>query len=362
MDVRRWSSTALDPSVRGVIRLENAGLIEQNGTLIAHGWLDIDSMGLLRVDEYQREVLHQRGRRLHQALMDGAVFPDIVLGMRGQRISFPKGSNVCELHDPVYIIDGLQRVFACKTAAEMKPELANTLKIGAEVRFDTNQEVERQLFDDLNTKRIPVSANVLLRNLRNKHPAILTLYGLCHTDKDFALYERVCWNQRMSKQEIVTATVFVKAMKTLHSLVGAMGSASAGRIASELDAVTKRMKLATFRRNVVTFFDALDEAFGIRTIEYNQTITHLRGNFLNAVGKMFGAHENFWEGDVLRIDAQMRRKLASFPINDPEIRRLAGAGNSALPLLYAMLLEHMNKGMRRNMLVKRKIDADASAN
>lgn len=120
-EVRKWSAMPLEPSEKGTIKLRNAGLREHKGQLVAHGWLDLESMGLLRVDEYQREELRKRyGKKaLHTAVLEGAEFPVIVLGMRGDKVSFPKGSSDCLLLNDTYIIDGLQRVLACKRAAEI---------------------------------------------------------------------------------------------------------------------------------------------------------------------------------------------------------------------------------------------------
>ena len=55
------------------------------------------------------------------------------------------------------------------------------------------------------------------------------------------------------------------------------------------------------------------------------------------------------------IDAGQKSKLKSFPIEDPTIIRLAGAGNAAGLLLYRHLIDHMNKGRQssRYMVTRR---------
>lgn len=358
LETRRWSGVAVDTSQQGTVRLLNAGLDERDGEVIAHGWLDLESMNLLRVDDYQREVLSiTSGKRgtLRTAVEEGVRLPDIMLGMRGQRVSFPKGSSICNLLDKVYIVDGLQRVFALKSHAERFPEQAKHLRIGAEVRFGTDKEIERELFNKLNTCRTPVSPNVILRNLRDKHPGVLTLYGLCHTDKDFALYERVCWNQRMTRQELITAMMLAKAARTLHNS-GSRGERGS-EIAGTLDTCAKNSGLHTFRTNVVEFFDVLDSCWGVRTIEYNQAATHLRGNFLLVLAKLFNMHYDFWKENNLFVESSLKRKLKTFPVLDPEISRLCSAGTMALPILSNYLLEHMNKGKRTGRLHKKVTDA-----
>src|ERR1700682_3863362 len=90
-ETRRWSGVAVDTSQHGTVRLLNAGLDERDGEIIAHGWLDLESMNLLRVDDYQREVLSFNGSRkgsIREAIEEGVRLPDIMLGMRGQRLSF----------------------------------------------------------------------------------------------------------------------------------------------------------------------------------------------------------------------------------------------------------------------------------
>lgn len=357
MDMRRWNALPLEPGEQGVVRLHNAGLIERGSQINAHGWLDLESINLLRVDEYQREVLRGKAyTKLFKVAQEGAAFPDIMLGMRGQRIRFPKGASVCELLDPVYIVDGLQRVFALKSVAAAEPERAAQIRIGAEVRFDTTKSTEQELFRVINTQRTPVSPNVILRNMREQHPSILTLYGLCHSDKNFALYERVCWNQRMSRQELLTALILTRASRTLHQadhmLMGSGDKTS--NLAPSLDAIMEDISMMQFRRNIGAFWDMVDACYGVRTVEYNQLASQLCGNFLVTLSRLLAVHENFWDGHKLVIDAAHRHRLASFPVQDPEVARLAGAGNATMPLLYAMMVEHMNKSKRTHRLILRR--------
>ena len=78
--------------------------------LILRGVIDPLSLGKLKIDEYQREVLSSaKISKIKKGLRARRV-PDIVLGMRGHRIREVDGSVY--LLDPVYIIDGLQRVTA----------------------------------------------------------------------------------------------------------------------------------------------------------------------------------------------------------------------------------------------------------
>lgn len=342
------------------VRLLNAGLLERpSGEVVAHGWLDIPSIRALGVAPYQREVLGatsgKRTSPIRRALANGASLPDIMVGMRGDNYDVKGGAMI--LLDKCFVVDGLQRISQMLFHAELNPEEAKSLLIGAEVRFNTTEASEKDLFLVLNTSRVPVSPNVILRNLRDKHHAILTLYGLTHTDSKFALYDRVSWEQRMAKAEVLTALMLAKTAKAMHSIgtFASGGTERAESIANVLDTITKRVGMANFRKNVVHFFDVVDECFGLRTIKYKELAPQLKGNFLVTLGRVFAAHSNFWdeENKELFVDAPNRNKLALFPIDDPEVIRLAGAGNMAQPILYTMLVDHMNKGKRTNQLKRR---------
>lgn len=341
------------------IRLMNAGLDERGSEIVAHGWLDLDAMRALRVDDYQREVLSgHSGRKvtvLQRAVADGARLPDIMIGMRGEKYE-AKGHSMVLL-DRCYIIDGLQRIAALLHYADAHPEESKDLRIGAEVRFDTTKEIEKELFQVLNTSRVPVSPNVILRNLRDKHQSILTLYGLCHSDSKFALFQRVSWQQRMTRTDLLTALMLAKTAMSLHASTGlSIRTERAPQAGVQLDKAAKAFGLNTFRRNVAEFFEVVDQSFGIRAISYVESCPQLKTNFLNALAKVFALHENFWDdkGNLV-VDHIVKRKLATFPIEDPEVRRLASAGNMALPILFNMLTEHLDKGKRLHRLKKRDV-------
>jgi hypothetical protein len=49
----------------------------------------------------------------------------------------------------------------------------------------------------------------------------------------------------------------------------------------------------------------------------------------------------------------LRRKIKQFPLNDPQVSQLAGAGGQANIILYQMLLKHINSGKRIKRLRSR---------
>ena len=345
------------------IKLLSAGLDDRDGEIIAHGWLDIDSIKQLLVDDYQREVLSRQGRRgkIATAVSEGARLPDIMLGMRGENFSSQKDTMV--LQDKVYIIDGLQRVSAMLQAAEEDPELLKKLRIGAEVRFSTSRAKERDLFLVLNGSRIPVSPNVILRNIRDSNKAVLTLYGLSNTDPRFALRGKVQWDQRQTRGQLATALTLVKAGNSLHRHIRGYGPRNSVKVggttgpihlASALETKATNIGLAVFRHNMTELFDAIDKAWGIRNVEYTEMAAQLKSNFIMTLSRLFSDHDNFWDGDKLSVETVLIKKLGTFPLQDPHMARLAASGSQTLPILYNYMRDHMNKGKRTNKLVPRK--------
>lgn len=359
-----------------VVKVLNGALEEApDGSIVLRGTLAMDSLQGLRVDDYQREVLSTSGSggrktsKIRKGIETGARMPNIELGMRGQ--NFDSSGRTFILKDPVYIVDGLQRVSAMLQYLEDHEGKPNgALPLGAEIHFKTNKQLEKERFAALNgSLRTPVSPNVLLRNMRESHPALLTLYGLSTRDKDFALYERVTWNQRMKQGELLTAMSVVKAVLNLHrpivelTKVGSQrgGNKVKGPASSPennralavpvLDRVAREIGLQTFRENVKDFFSLIDECFGIRSIEYGEAQGHLRSNFLTVLGSFIANNPQLWEDEdqhSMKIDRWTRDRLKSFPVNDPEIRRLSAAGTMVIPTLYNYLLNHMNKHKSKN--------------
>lgn len=347
------------------IKLQDASLHESNGEIVAHGWLDIESLDLLKVDDYQREVLAATGKsktQLQRALEKGARLPDVMLGMRGQE--YKSYGDTMTLVNKVYIVDGLQRVFALKQFAERFPEKAKNVLIGAEIRFDTTRSKEMELFRALNMFRIPVSPNVNLRNVRDKHPGVLTLYGLSVSDASSPIYGRVTWTQRMGRGELLTALMTCKVARAIHlgtgarakkgSVIKTAADTSSRNFPTALDAIVDKIGLKTYRSNIITFFNLVDECFGFSKIEYREASVQTKGNFLVALCTLLAKHSNFWEGNNLVVNAADKKRLSAFPLQDPEIARLSAAGNMAIGILINLMATHFNKGRTRNRLQPRQ--------
>ena len=343
-----------------IVRLDQATLDDKGGQIVAHGWLNLEALQNLRVGDYQREILEVAGRKssIRDAVKNDVRLPDIMLGMRGQKYTSRGGAMLLE--NDVFIIDGLQRVAALRKHAVDNPEEAAKVRIGAEVRFDTTRDTEETLFTILNVKRRAMSPSVILRNKRNHSDGVAILYGLSMNDKNFALYGKVCWDQEMHRGELTTAVSFAKACITLlrHTAPGGRQISNSGSLPKTLDAMANANGLHNFRANIMAFYEILDEAWGLRGIKYSDRATHTRVNFMIQLAAVFSDHEEFWDVNKLVLDASQKSKLKSFPIEEPTIIRLAGAGSAAGMLLYRHIIDHFNKGRQasRHLTLRRMDD------
>ena len=354
------------------VKILDASLHETtDGDIVAHGVVANECLGMLRVAPYQREVISTQGRKtsLVKAVEDGALLPAVALSMRGQK--FSERGNTMTLHDPVYIVDGLQRISAIKMVLEAKPEL-DIEPIEATIYFGKDEEWEKERFKVLNTRAIKVSPSVLLRNERENHPSVLTLYGLSTNDPSFALYQKVSWDQRPKRGELITGLTLAKIARTLHGTSGSpraidvsSGIRGGGygrentrgpmRALTSLDAVAQAVKLMNFRENIKEFFELIDKAWGLRKIEYGAMAVQMRGNILLTTAAVLAAHEDFWVDGERRlvVENSVLSKFRTFPLGDPEIMRLASAGHMAIRILFDLMVEHLNKGKRKNRLRQR---------
>jgi hypothetical protein len=339
------------------VKLDNSGLQDTDGEIVAVGFLDVEAMRALKFDDYQREFLgstSKGGSRLThimRALHQGVRLPGIVIGTRGANYSTERNS-IMVLENDTYVIDGRQRVESILQFADAHPDKAKSLSVSVEVRFNTDKDIEQKLFHALNAWRTTVSGNVLLRNMRKDYYGVQVLYDWTHSRRSLLL-NRVQWDQRMKRGELLTGIALAQVATTLHNF-GRYASGGAEVLARHLENQLNRFAGQELRDNVIYFFDLIDEAFGLSKIEYRERATILRVNFLTGVALLFAGNENFWRGRNLHVTGEMRRKLARFPVGDPEVMRLAAAGQNALPILLDLLTTHMNKAAKKNRLRPRR--------
>lgn len=330
------------------VKISNGALDQAGDDIVLRGVISPDSLILLHSDDYQREILSGASfEGLCKALKTGSV-PDVILGMRGQRTSERDGHFY--LQDPVYIVDGLQRITAAKHVMASSPDIEP--RLGATIHFGTNEEWERNQFIILNSERVKVSPNVLARNMRHSSPPIATLFSMTESERDFVLFDRVCWSQRMRRNDVLTATAFLKVIGRLHSHLGPGRSNRIPELASSLKITMERIGRNTFRENVRQFFALVDQCWGIRNVAFKGAV-HLRYGFLSSLTRLFSTHNRYFFKDrVFFVDADTKRKLKQFPINDPQVGNLASSSGQGEHILYMMLVDHVNRGRRTRRLIE----------
>lgn len=332
--------------MRESVKFVNAALDEtETKDIILRGVIDPDSLFLLKVGDYQREVLTKlKIKELMLAVKDKTV-PDIDLGMRGGNYTEREGEVF--LHDDVYIIDGLQRVTAAKELARGGDFMP---RLGAIVHFNTDEKSEMQRFRMLNTTALKLSPNILLRNFRSEYTVIEMLYNLS-MDSSFVLYDRMSWGQTMQRHHLISANTFVSIAARLH---GAFGPGRAGSLTMRMPSMQKTMNNVgrnIMRENVKRFYDLVDECWHLRTLAFKESAPFLRYSFQFVLAAIVSDHRNFWDNTKLVVDRGLRTKIAQFKINDPSISQLCSSSGKSRLLLYQVLINHINSGKRTQRLV-----------
>ena len=315
--------------------------------IILRGIVEMTDLHKLQYDTYQREAQPLAAQQsIVAAIKSGEPLPDIELGMRGQKFK-ERADGVIELYDQVFIIDGLQRVSTAIyaiTGLDAKPRL------GATIHFDTTREWERQRFHTLNVSRLKVNPAVIIRNMADHSPMIRLLLDLTR-DPVFALKDRVQWNQRMRKGELISARVLLRAAGRLHGHIAPGATNITADLVEGMDKLVTKLGSRPVSDNIAQFYEIVDEAWGIRKVSYIEGARHLRGTFLFALASFLSDHTDFWTGNKLTMAADLRRKLRAFPVNtDPNIGNLTGASGKATELLYMLLADHINSGKRTRRL------------
>jgi hypothetical protein len=316
-----------------------------NRDIVLRGVIDPPSLSSLLVGKYQRGV--QAGKYLQgimRALENTGGVPAITLAMRGH--SFTKGRGDFFLHDDIYIIDGLQRLAAAREVLKSGTQP----RLGVMIHFDTTEAWERERFELLNTNRVMVAPSVLIRNLAEENAAIKMIRDLSD-DSSFALTDRVSWDQRMKRGQLITGQTLLKTVWRLHQRTEpGLGTRRYAEMGSGLEKVMQRIGRDVLRENIKQFWEILDECFNVRGVETAGSAPHIKGGFVSVLAKVFADHQNFWTDSELTVSSDLRGKLALFPINDPYISRLCGGSGQAQVTLRYHIVEHINRGKRSGRL------------
>jgi len=338
------------------VRLFHAALDEVANSpagIVVRGSIDLSTLHNLRTDDYQRSVQPLSSQdNILDALKKGDRLPDLDLGMRGQNFMSAAGSDTFELTDPVFIIDGLQRQSTIIYFAGIRPDVPIT--IGATVHLNTTKEWERDRFHKLNNWRHKLSPNVLLRNMRDNNEAVLMLYGLSH-DKSFIMCDRISWDQRMRRQDLLTALNLLRIAGRLHSHKGPGSSGAMEDLARCMVKITGNVGLTHMRQNLHTFFGLIDECWGVRAVQYKEGAVYMRTTFLAVLAKILSDAHDFWQDrdeKKLFVNADLRRKIASFPVTDPAVSHLCASSGKSRDVLYVMLHDHINSRRKSKLRMR----------
>lgn len=327
-------------------------------SVAVRGLIDLETLNEIETPDYQREIMQgKKHNRLVEALKTTRL-PDVDLATSATEYKTLKDGTI-EIQGIVFMVDGQQRLAAARKLRCLEP--TRKFSLGAIVHLGQTDTWEQDRFETMNVTQSRVSPNVLLRNRarrnENASPSAQALLNLSMRDKRFPLHRRVQWDQRRKKGELVTALVFAKTAGQLHSHIGPGLSSSATKLVDGLDIILDEVGRNTFIANVRTFFQIIDELWGIEELEYHQGAYQLYEGFLRALALFFSEHENFWKGDGLVVSVADRKKLKGFQVNrDHNLQNLAQGNKVASNHLKILLADHYNSGKRRNRLRPRQVE------
>lgn len=318
--------------------------------IVLRGVVHLDSLRLLKVPSYQRETLSDaKIMKLEEALLSSTV-PDIDLGVRGG--NYNERDGAWYLSDDVYIIDGLQRTTAALRVLGRLPSA--DIRLGALLHFDSTEEWERERFENLNLGQTKLSPNVTLRNQTENYQVAQALFELSSAP-GFPLRDKITWSQSMHRGELVTARTLFGLVGVLHNHEGGGGhNNNVIGLCISLERTRAKITDEILIYNVLEFFNVIDECWGVRQIAYREGAVYLRASFMRALAMVFSKHLNFWKDGRLTVDKMTRRKLAQFPVTDPQIRGLSSSSSGKnTEILRELLIEHINKGRKSGKLRER---------
>jgi hypothetical protein len=330
------------------VRIINPSLDEENGDIIMRGRIDMATIEAIKIDStYQRQELKPKiVDDIMNAFLQGQRVPDGILGMRGNKIKdLPDGS--CALLDPTFAVDGQQRRAGFMRCMEGGGEP----RWGAQIYFDTNRDMERDMFEVYNSKQNKVSPGVLIRNRADTVPFVAMMLAMCEKDIRFPLANKVKWDQYLKVGHVISGTSLVKSIGYMHSHLGVREGRAALGVIYDLQAVYDKIGRNTIRENIRTFYQLVDSCWNINQIELKGAM-FLRCTFLNTMCKLISDHDDFWVGDSLVIPKALTKRWMSFPIHDHKVVYLSGVGSKVHPGLYDIMVNHLDKG-RRSRLSKR---------
>ena len=302
------------------VRVFNASLEEEDerpGGIIIRGTLDQATLKYIKMDWYQRErgFSDRHTNEIMSAYFAGASIADITLGMRGERTTSLK--STWSLLDKCYCIDGGQRIYAAAMAMKERPE--TKISLGVKVYLNTNEEFENDLFCKLGTTQVKISPSILMRNYMKRSPAVKLLLSVSK-NPDFALKNRIAWDQRKTVHELMTGFQFARIIGSLHAhKVGGLKASRVPDIVTALDILYDTIGGESLGGNVIRFFDAIDKCWTVRQLSggREEPRPHLKSVFLMTIARLFSSYPDFWDGrnDFYFLDKFVKR-LKKFALSE----------------------------------------------
>jgi hypothetical protein len=301
----------------GVIRI-HSGNLEDDKTLgieriILRGVLDPQTLKFINMDWYQRERGFSTAQinEIMAAYFSGSKLADITLGMRGQ--NFRTKGDLYMLNDRCYCIDGGQRLYAAAAAAAERPDLK--VSLGVKVYFDTTEEFENDLFCKLGTTQVRISPSVLLRNRKKKSAAAQLLVEM-DANPEFALKDRISWDQRKSRHDLMSGYTFSRIVANLHAhKAGSLKSNKLFELLDGMDRLINIIGTEALRLNIIRFFNAIDRCWTIRNLSGGHDARpHMKPLFLMTIARLLSRYPEFWDG----------KERNEFYFGDKYVRRMRG--------------------------------------
>lgn len=333
--------------MRTSVKFTNVGLDEVDSKIIFRCRLSNCSLEHIKVDDYQRKALFGTSAdELEAAVEARANLPAITLNVRGTNYTARGDDHF--VTDDVFVVDGLQRL----TAARKVRDRGGDPHLGAEVHFGLTKDQERKLFQDLNIKRVKVSSNITIRNMAPDFPVVAALLTV-NSDSDHPLFRRITCDQRAATGEIISLNTLVKVTGALLSHLGPTRTSKTDELIPKLQDVMTAITKRVFMENVRGYADLIEACWGIKTITYKEGATWMKYSFLRCLAELlsrYHTHSNLWQGNRLKVDLKVQRKIASFPVNDNEVIRLASSGGKAKDHLLILMTEHLQSGRGTRVL------------
>jgi hypothetical protein len=301
--------------------------------VILRGVIEPSCLEFLKVGSYQRELLPIVKMGDKSRAMNFGACPDIDLGMRGGNFEDKHGTFT--LFDPVYIIDGQQR----RAWAVELMKRGSRPHLGAIIHFNTNEQMEEERFCILNSTRIKVNANIILRN-QAKYSHTLRIFVDLSIEPSFAMFNRVCWSQNQNREQLITAVTLVKVIGRLHARITPGMVQSLRNVVLALDRWTANNHHA-LRWNTSQFFEVVDHCWGLRLVSKKIRAPQVAFPFLMALAKVLSDHEECWKNAVMTVPEKLQNRLKTFPLFDPQVTALCLGGGNAGVLIYQYLSDHV---------------------